>query len=234
MTTEYTNIVQLGNKLVNELKFFIENKNLVGTKEANYIIESFEKFIEQLSNPIVSKELDNYKLSIQNPIEKFGLVEEVVKCIEEGKDNKEIAEGLALRGLPIESKHISAFKREYESADILTKIDKSNSSIFDTEVQLEMIFDSLQSQLQELEYVDEEMLIRARTTKYSLKTETIRELRMAIKDAKELSEAVLNLQNTKKFNQIVLETVNKECGPVVFNKVVTELRKQKLMFNFTL
>jgi hypothetical protein len=234
MTTEYTNVVQLGSRLVNELKVFIENHNLVGTRDANYIIESFEEFIEQLSNPIVSKELDNYKLSIQNPIEKFGLVEEVIKCIEEGKDNKEIAEGLALRGLPIESKHISSFKKEYEKTDILTKIDKSNSSIFDTEVQLEMIFDSLQSQLQELEYVDEEMLIRARTTKYSLKTETIRELRMAIKDAKELSEAVLNLQNTKKFNQIVLETVNKECGLVVFNKVVTELRKQKLMFNFTL
>jgi hypothetical protein len=230
MTTEYTNVVQLGSRLVNELKVFIENHNLVGTRDANYLIESFENFREMLADPLVSQELDNYKLKVQNPIEKYGVAEEVITLLEEGKSNPEIAEGLALRGLPIEAKHVLAFKREYKDADIISKIEKSNASVFDTQVQFQMIFDSLNSKLADLAHVDDERLANARVVREQLELEYTRELRMTIKDAQALAEAMLNMENNKKIITIMLDTVNKMCGPTVFNQVASEVRKQKLIF----
>lgn len=230
-TTEYTNIVQLGNRLVNELKVYIESNNLIGRPDANYLISSFEDFIDKLSDPIVSQELDNYKLTTQNPVERYGVVEEVITQLEEGKQSKDIAESLAIRGLPIEVKHITAFRREYQNADIVSKIEKSNASVFDTQVQLQMIFDSLNDKLAALAYVDDTRLEKARVVKEQLELEYTRELRMTIKDAKDLAEAINNMQNTSKFSQIVLNTVNSLCGPTVFNQVVSEIRKQKLMLN---
>ena len=231
MTTEYTNVVQLGSRLINELKVFIENHNLIGTKEANYLIDSFEQFKEMLADPLVSQELDNYKLTTQNPIEKYGVVEEVITLLEDGESNADIASSLALRGLPIESKHVLAFKREYKDADIISKIEKSNASVFDTQVQFQMIFDSLNSKLKNLETVDDERLARARVVKEQLELEYTRELRMTIKDAQALAEAMLNMENNKKVITIMLDTVNKMCGPTVFNQVASEIRKQKLIFS---
>ena len=230
MTTEYTNVVQLGSRLINELKAFIENNNLVGTRDANYLIESFEQFKEMLADPLVSQELDNYKLTTQNPIEKYGVVEEVITLLEEGRNSNEIAETLAIRGLPIEGRHVLAFKKEYQNADIVSKIEKSNSSVFDTQVQFQMIFDSLNSKLAKLAHVDDERLANARVVREQLELEYTRELRMTVKDAKALAEAILNMENNKKVISIILETVNKECNPTVFNKVVSEIRKQKLIF----
>lgn len=230
ITTEYTNVVQLGSRLINELKVFIENHNLVGTRDANYLIESFENFREMLADPLVSQELDNYKLKVQNPIEKYGVAEEVITLLEEGKSNPEIAEGLALRGLPIETKHVLAFKREYKDADIISKIEKSNASVFDTQVQFQMIFDAIQTEMTNLELMDDEVLAKARVTRPQVKLEQLRELRMLSKDAKELSESMMNMQNGTKILQIILQTVNKECTPTVFNKIVAEIRKQKLIF----
>lgn len=230
MTTEYTNVVQLGSRLVNELKAFIENNNLVGTRDANYLIESFEQFKEMLADPLVSQELDNYKLTTQNPIEKYGVVEEVITLLEEGRSNSEIAEGLAIKGLPIESRHVLAFKKEYQSADIVRKIEKSNSSVFDTQVQFQMIFDTLNSKLADLAHVDEDRLAKARVVKEQLEIELLREIRMLSKDAQALMEAMNNLENNKKIITIMLDTVNKMCGPTVFNQVASEIRKQKLIF----
>jgi hypothetical protein len=234
MTTEYTNVVQLGSRLVNELKVFIETNNLVGKSDATYLIESFESFKELLADPIVSKELDNYKLTIQNPIEKYGIADEVITMIEGGMNISSIVDHFKLRGLPIESKHVNTFSKGYQDADILTKIEKSNSSVFDTEIQLQMIFDTLTKKLADLEYADDDRLAKARVVKEQLEIEYIRELRMLSKDAQSLMEALMNLEQTKKFNSIVLEIINKECGATVFNKVVAELRKQKVMFGFGL
>lgn len=230
MTTEYTNVVQLGSRLVNELKVFIENHNLVGTRDANYLIESFEQFKEMLADPLVSQELDNYKLTTQNPIEKYGVAEEVITLLEDGESNADIANALALRGLPIETKHVLAFKKEYKNADIISKIEKSNASVFDTQVQFQIIFDSLNSKLKDLETVDDERLGKARVVREQLELEYTRELRMLTKDAKELAESMMNMQNGTKILQIILQTVNKECTPTVFNKIVAEVRKQKLIF----
>lgn len=230
MTTEYTNVVQLGSRLANELKVFIENHNLVGTRDANYLIESFEDFIDKLSDPLVSQELDNYKLTTQNPIEKYGIVEEVITLLEEGRNSNEIAEGLAIRGLPIEGRHVLAFKKEYQNADIVSKIEKSNSSVFDTQVQFQMIFDTINQEIANLESIDDETLAKARVTRPQIKMEQIRELRMTVKDAQALAEAMLNMENNKKVISIMLDTVNKMCGPTVFNQVASEIRKQKLIF----
>lgn len=234
MTTEYTNVVQLGSRLVNELKAFIENHNLVGTRDANYLIESFEQFREMLADPLVSQELDNYKLTTQNPIEKYGVVEEVITLLEEGRSNSEIAEGLAIKGLPIESRHVLAFKKEYQSADIVSKIEKSNSSVFDTQVQFQMIFDAIQTEIANLNLIDDEVLAKARVTRPQIKLEQYRELRMLAKDAQALMEAMNNMENNKKVITIMLDTVNKMCGPTVFNQVASEIRKQKLIFGSSL
>lgn len=230
MTTEYTNVVQLGSRLVNELKAFIENHNLVGTRDANYLIESFEQFKEMLADPLVSQELDNYKLTTQNPIEKYGVVEEVITLLEEGRSNSEIAEGLAIKGLPIEGRHVLAFKKEYQSANIVSKIEKSNSSVFDTQVQFQMIFDAIQTEIANLNLIDDEVLAKARVTRPQIKLEQYRELRMLAKDAQALMEAMNNMENNKKVITIMLDTVNKMCGPTVFNQVASEIRKQKLIF----
>lgn len=230
MITEYTNVVQLGSRLVNELKTFIENHNLVGTRDANYLIESFEQFKEMLADPLVSQELDNYKLTTQNPIEKYGVVEEVITLLEEGRSNSEIAEGLAIKGLPIEGRHVLAFKKEYQSANIVSKIEKSNSSVFDTQVQFQMIFDAIQTEIANLNLIDDEVLAKARVTRPQIKLEQYRELRMLAKDAQALMEAMNNMENNKKVITIMLDTVNKMCGPTVFNQVASEIRKQKLIF----
>jgi hypothetical protein len=230
MTTDYTNVVQLGGRLINELKVFIENNNLIGTKEANYLIDSFEQFREMLADPLVSQELDNYKLKVQNPIEKYGVVDEVITLLEDGESNADIASALALRGLPIESKHVLAFKREYKDADIISKIEKSNTNVFDTQVQFQMVFDAINNEIANLDLIDDEVLAKARVTRPQVKLEQLREKRMMLKDAKELAESMMNMQNGTKILQIILQTVNKECTPTVFNKIVAEIRKQKLIF----
>ena len=228
---EYTNVVQLGQKLSYELKTFLEYNNLIGTKEATYLVESFESFLDTLSDPIVSEKLDNYKLQVQNPIEKYGASNEVINLIEEGKSPALIVQQLGAKGLGMISiEDVKSYIKEYEQADIVTKIEKSNTSVFDTEAQLEVIFKTLQSEIDNLAYVDEEMLAKARTTKYQLKLEYLREVRMTVKDATTLAQAIENLTRQRKFNTLVLKTVLEKCGATVYNSLVSELRKQELIF----
>ena len=228
---KYTNVVQLGQKLSYELKSFLENNKLIGTKDSTYLVDSFETFLELLSDPIVSKELDNYKLQIQNPVEKYGVAAEVIALLEEGKSNGVISEHLAYKGLSmISTEDIRKFSKEYETADVINKIEKSNTNVFDTTTQLQVIFDTLNDKLAKLNYVDDERLAKAKVVREQLELEYTRELRMTLKDAAQLAQAIENLNRQQKFNQLVLRTVSEKCGAAVYNSVVAEIRKQQLIF----
>ena len=55
---EYTNIVQLGNKLYQEFRMTLEYKGYIGLYEWDELLTSFKEFIDTLSDPLISKELD--------------------------------------------------------------------------------------------------------------------------------------------------------------------------------
>ena len=227
-----TNVIELGNNLSKQIRELLLDKGLVGQPEWDEVLFSLDNFINILNTPLVSKELDNYQITKRNKIENLGIVNEVVDMIEEGMTPHQISSRLKVDGLLISVREVSEFIEEYNEADILTKIDKSNISVFDTESQLERIFTELNNNLESLNNLTEEddiRLGRAKVVKESLKNETIREIRHIIKDAAAIMNMIANLQTVREFNKVMLEEIRKE-SPAVAARIQKRLVECRTIF----
>lgn len=230
--TGYTNIVQLGNKIINELKTLLENEGLVGQSKWDYILESFEEFKIALADPLICKELDNYKIERLNSVEKLGLSSNVITLYEEGLSPREIATDLRKKGISLSENDIKNFITDYNKSSITSRIEKSNTSVFDTEVQLQTIFDDLNEALSDLNNLsneDTKRLSNARVVKEQLQIELHKERRQSVKQASELAQAIANLQHIKEFNKMVLEEVMKE-SPAAYQRLIKRINEGRSIF----
>jgi hypothetical protein len=228
---DYTNILQLGNKLVGELKEYFEDKSLIGSSKESYLLESFQEFISSLSNPIVSENLDNYKLTKQSLIEKLGLVKKIVDWNELGNGALDISRKLANSGVSITPTEIREFLKEYEQAPLLVKLEKSNNSVFDTESQLQILLEDLTELVDSVDLLSQEELKDGKETRTGLKLKVISEIRQLIKDAKDVIKDMKGVEEQKSFNKMVLSVVLKEAGQVTYNKILAEIRKNQALYS---
>lgn len=227
---EYTNIVQLGNKLYQEFRMTLEYKGYIGLYEWDELLTSFKEFIDTLSDPLISKELDNYKIQKVNNVERLGLTQSVLDLTEDGLTPKDISRQLNFQGITILERDIISFLDEYESSPITTKIEKSNISVFDTSQQLELLLKDILTITEEIERLSDEELKNARTTRSEVKLKAQAERRQTLKDAATLAQEIRLLQDNQKFKEVIIKTIQK-VDPKVANKIYKELRQASILFN---
>lgn len=205
----YTNVLQLGNRLHKEFRKTLEDNELIGISEWDYLLNSLSSFLDALADPLVSDNLDNYKIQRVNPIERLGLTSMVIQLIENGLTPKEISREYKGQGISISINDIESLLDSYNTAPITEKIERNNLSVFDTSQQLELLLSEILNITQEIEEISDEELKNARTTRSDIKIKLSAERRQTIKDAASLAQAIQMLQDTQNFKKAVLEEIGK-------------------------
>lgn len=230
---DYENVVQLYISFIGRLKAQLEINSYIGLEPWQSLLEEAYQIKDLLNNPIISQPLNNAELKKgkkQNPVDKYGMQSLVISLYEDGLGFKKIAEYLEAQGLPITNTDVSDWIKDYSVSDITTQVELSNGSVFDTQFQLQDLFDKIYKLLQEIQIRDDADYKAAKTTKEQVKLEIYKELRMSVKDAATLATAVANMQTIENFKKIVIEEVNK-LDPGTAQRIWKKIREAKSMFS---
>lgn len=230
---DFTNVIQLYVSFTEKLKSQLETNSFIGLEPWHSLLMEAYEIKELLNNPLISQPLNNAELikgKKQNPVDKYGMQSLVISLYEDGLTYQRISEYLQGQGLPIESKHVGDWIKEYSASEITTQVELRNGSVFDTQFQLQDLFDKIYALLQEIQAKDDKDYTSAKTTKEQVKLEVYKELRMSVKDAATLATAVANMQTIENFKKIVIEEVNK-LDPGTAQRIWKKIREAKSIFN---
>lgn len=220
----YTNVLQYHKDFHEEFLEVLKKESLVGKEPWYSLVLQLEEVSKLLQDPVVSKELDNYKLVVQSPIEKLGLGNNILSLYEEGYEIKDITNILNGQGFNITVKAVEKWLKEYESEGVLTKASYNYGSVFDTQIQLQNLFESLNTMLEEIKNKPDK--IYKRKDKDDILREYLAEIRQTIREAAQLASTVAAIKKAEEFQRIILEEINKE-SPITANKIISRITQLK-------
>ncbi len=231
---DYTNILQLLHKHCNEFQSALEATSLIGVEPWVSLYDQIVGLKEILDQPSLlgaPNPLDNQALGQPSPIDKYGLASLVISLHENNITPVVIAKQVeGLLSISLSGTDVEAWIEQYNRAPITTKVGLSNGSIFDTQTQLQTVFDTLHNLLTEVNDQDSEYFYPAKTTKEREKLEVIKEVRQSIKDAAALSATIAQMESVENFKRIVIEEINKE-NPAAAQRIWKRIRAQQSMMN---
>jgi hypothetical protein len=222
--------------IVLELKECVDSLKNSLTKENQMrepfvsILEELYGITESLQSPAIAENLDNYALQISSPVEKYGVGSKVITLAEEGKSSEEISISLAYSGVTIDKKDISKWLKQYEGLSTSEKIESSRGSIFDTQYQLQEVFERLHSLMESVENKEDNHYYKGKTIKEQVILDVVKEIRQSVKDASQLASTVASMQSVENFQKIVVEEVSK-VDPDVAQTIWRRLKEAKSFYN---
>ncbi len=228
--SDYTNVLQLLSSYCDRFRLSLEQSSLLGTEPWQGLLEELLGIRDLLNDPAISAPLDNYQIQKQSPVERYGVASLVIALSEDNVTPRKISEHLESQGIPISEAEIKGWLKQYETAPITTKTDMVNGSIFDTQGQLQSVFDRLHSLLDEVDDRTDAHFASARITKEQVKLEYMKEIRQSIKDAASLAAVVANMQTVEQFKKVVVEEVGK-VDPATAQRIWKKIREAKAMFS---
>ena len=221
------NALELYSAALEKYKLALEDKALINVEPWSEIYLELQSCFDILNT--ANSEADNYSLQVKHPIDQFDLGNITIALYEDGLDYADIAEYHTAREFKITSTEVKKWLTNYTNSSVLEKTSLQHGSIFDTEYQLQSLFDRLNTQLKEIDLKDNLDYASGRTTKDEVYLAYCTEIRQTIKDAATLAEAVANMQKVERFQQIVLQCIN-EVSPTVRNKIIRLWQKEKQLF----
>lgn len=224
-----TSILKEYNEVCEQLRNELVKKELL-IEPFISIVEELFAIGESLNDPVISGELDNYSLKIQSPIEKYGVASNVINLAEDGKSPEEISASLEYTGVIIDKKDIKQWLKQYENLPALKKLETSRGSIFDTQFQLQEIFERLHTLLERVEDKEDADYARAKVVKEQVVLDYMKEIRQSVKDASALAATVASMQSVENFKQIVVEEISK-LEPAVAQRIWRKIREAKQIHN---
>ncbi len=221
---DYTNVLQLYKDFCEDFKDTLLEESLLGQEPWHSLLIQAEEINTLLSDNTITGELDNYKLTQANPIESLGVGNSVIALYEENYTTEDITTILNNQGFDLEVKDVKEWLKTYNKEGILTKASFNYGSVFDTQVQLQTLFESLNDMLLEIKHKPDSSY--KRKDKDDIIREYLAELRQAIREAAQLTSTVASIKKAEEFQQIVLEEINKE-SPMVAAKIINRISQLK-------
>jgi hypothetical protein len=112
----------------------------------------------------------------------------------------------------------------------MERVEYPYGSVFDTQTQLQTIFNDLKAGIVALESADDEPFLKARKVKEEIWVTMLQEQRQLLKDARALMETVKQFEAIDRFKQIVIEEVNKE-NPAIASRIYRRIQMAKTLLN---
>lgn len=222
-----TNCLELFNTTLSLLKKELEENEIINLQPWDEIfinLNTCYEILNQAESPI-----DNYKIIVKHPIDQNGLGNITLALYEDGLTFQQIAEYHAYRDFKISKSEVQNWIENYGSKTIINKINTEFGSVFDTEYQLQSLFERLNTMLTEIDQKQNSDYAIAKTSKDEVYLAYCSEVRQTIKDAANLAEAIATMKNVEEFQRIVLETIN-EIDPSTKNKIIRKWKEHKNLF----
>lgn len=227
---DYTNVLNLLEAFCRTFEVELIRNSMMGSEPWTSMLGELREIFDLLNDPAISEPLDNSKLSKVHPVDRYGLGEGIIALHEQGLTAKEIVENLSNQGFDeFNEGNIRKWLREYNSTPITNRSSKVAVSVFDTQTQLQSLFETLQDLMDGLEDKDDETFYRGKTTKEQVRLQHIQEIRQTVKDAASLAATIAGMQQMETFKKLVIEEVNKE-NPAVAARIWKKIRDAKVMF----
>ena len=227
---DYTNILQELRDWKDDFGSLLDNKQLIGTIEWQPLWERLVALERLFNDPIISEPLDNYKVALRHPIDACGMTEFVVQLVEKGSSENDISRALSMQGVDLTAREVGEWITSYKGAPIMDRVEYPYGSVFDTQAQLQSIFNDLKAGIIALKSADDEPFIKARRVKEEVWIQFMQEQRQLLKDARALMETVKQFEAIDRFKQIVIEEVNKE-NPVIASRIYRRIQLAKTLHN---
>ena len=223
---DYTNVLQLLDSYIKGYKRALSSEELIGVEPWQTLLEEITGVYNLLNSPTICPEIDNHAIVQKSKITQYGVETIVTSLYEEGFKPTEISNQLQSQGLVVSSKEIKEWLNDYSIMPIVDKATYQYGSVFDTQTQMQNIFNKLNYLLAEVEDTDRGQF--RKTSKQEVILQYMTELRMTLKDATSLAATVSNLEAIESYKQVVLEEVGK-VDPIVRQKIIRRLQEAKIL-----
>lgn len=226
---EYKNVLQALHSFCENFQSALVTHSMIGQEPWTTLLEELLGLEELLNDPVVSEPLDNFKIAPISPVEKYGVANSVLALNEDGVSPKEIAVHLKNQNVPLSEKDVKEWLEIYSKTPITTKAEAVFGSVFDTQNQLQFLFENLNNMIEQVKLQTDEHFNAAKITKEQVVLEHFKETRQLIKDASTLMATVSGMQNVATFQKMVIEEVNK-VDPATAQRIWKRIKEAKIAF----
>lgn len=204
------------------LKAFLLTKELMGLPLVTTLLEDIEDIIKGLDVPQVG----GITLGGVHPIDQLGCGLSVLSMYCEGMDVASIAKAIGTQtGVDITPMGVGQWIDEYEASGVVRKSTMTNLSIFDTKNRMEDILLMLQRISSQIEVADDSEFSRAKTTRYEVQLAAVGHIRSAVKDARQVVEALHQMNTYRELADIILQEIGQE-SPGLQQRVFRRLKEK--------
>jgi hypothetical protein len=204
------------------LKAYLLSKSLVGVPTVVTLLEDIDDIITSMDTP----EEGGLTLNDVHTIDRLGCGLAVLSMYCDGMDTSAIARAVHTQtGMEISGQEVQKWVNTYEQSGVVRRSTMTNLSIFDTKSRMEDILMMLQTTLSEVEAADESEFSRAKTTRYEVKLAAIGQIRSSVKDARQVIEALHQMNTYRELADIILQEIRME-SPSAQQRIMRRLKEK--------
>ncbi|WOL31342.1 hypothetical protein [Microcoleus phage My-WqHQDG] len=204
------------------LKAYLLSKSLLGVPTVTTLLEDMDDIIKVLDVP----DIGGLTIKDVHPIDKLGCGLAVLSMYCDGMDITSIAKVLHTQtGVAVSSIEVQKWIDSYEDSGVVRRNSMTNLSIFDTKNRMEDILLMLQRVMAQVEVADESEFSRAKTTRYEVQLAALGQIRSAVKDARQVVEALHQMNTYRELADIILQEMAME-SPSLQQRVLRRLKEK--------
>jgi len=204
------------------LKSFLLTKSLMGIPIVTTLLEDIDDIIKGLDVPQVG----GITLKDVHPIDQLGCGLAVLSMYCEDLDVSSISKALETQtGVAITATEVQKWIDNYEASGVVRRSTVTNLSIFDTKNRMEDILLMLQRISSQVELADDSEFSRAKTTRYEVQLAAVGQIRSAVKDARQVVEALHQMNTYRELADIILQEIRLE-SPSLQQRVFKRLKEK--------
>lgn len=215
-------VVELLIEWRDKFKSYLLSKSLLGVAASTNLLEGLDDIIKALDVP----SSNGLMMNKVHPIDRLGCGLAVLSMYCDGMDTVSIAKTLHTQtGTNITSSEVQAWINSYEESGVVRRSTMSNLSIFDTKNRMEDIYLMLQKVMVQIDEADEAEFTRAKTTKHDVRLAAVGQIRSAVKDARQVVEALHQMNTYRELADIILQEMGME-SPALQSRVLKRLKEK--------
>lgn len=207
------------------LRAYFLSKSLMGTPAATELLEDIDDLIKGLDVPAGG----GITLDKVHVIDRLGCGLSVLSMYCDGTDTATISKVLGTQtGTEITPSEVQQWVDNYETSGVVRKNTMANHSIFDTKNRMEDLQLMLERLLADVEMADPSEFARAKTTRYEVQLAAIGQLRSTVKDARQVVEALHQMNTYHELARIIVEEIRTQ-SPAVAQRILQVLKKKGVL-----
>lgn len=204
------------------LRAYFLSKSLMGTHPTTELLEDLDDIIKGLDVPAGG----GLTLNKVHPIDRLGCGLSVLSMYCDGTDTATISNVIqAQTGVEVTPTEVQQWVDNYEASGVVRRSTMTNHSIFDTKNRMEDLQLMLERLLADVEMADPSEFARAKTTRYEVQLSAIAQLRSTVKDARQVVEALHQMNTYHELARIIVEEIRAE-SPAVAQRILQVLKKK--------